>query len=168
MTDFRGQVWDTLGVRLSPLPAAAPELKNQTYRGGLRIDEVRPGSPLAHAGARTGDVLVGLHIWETISDESLQFVLNHRDAGHPSLKFYLLRNGETLYGNVSLDRGKPDPTSESSGGVDQKPRALDVAFAIPLDEAGAPAALVPISRALSAFDAINTGRTFSFHVGFTR
>ena len=60
-----------------------------------------------------GDILVGMHVWETVSMENVNYILNRTDfADIEPLKFYILRtnpNGntyETLYGHlpVSMQR----------------------------------------------------------------
>ena len=49
------------------------------YRGGLTVLDVRPGSPAAQQGIRRGDVLVGMHVWETISLENIAYILDRDD-----------------------------------------------------------------------------------------
>ncbi len=75
------------------------------YRGGLTVTAVRPESPADEQGIRPGDVLVGMHIWETISLENVRYVLNRPDfASLEPLKFYILRENEpqTLYGFLTV------------------------------------------------------------------
>lgn len=92
--------WDVFGLRLQAIPPAEFRQKYQTrYRGGLSVLAVRDGSPAAAQGIRPGDVLVGLHLWETVSLENVSFILNRSDfAALSPIKFYILRGGETLYG----------------------------------------------------------------------
>jgi hypothetical protein len=60
-------------------------------------------STAAQNGVRTGDVLVGLHVWETISYDNVNYVLDHPQLGtFNPLKFYILRGDETLYGHVQV------------------------------------------------------------------
>ena len=60
---------------------------------------VRPGSLAAQEGLRRGDILVGLHKWETASMENIDFILNSEAfrTTQPS-KFFILRGTRTLYG----------------------------------------------------------------------
>ena len=94
--------WDMLGLELSPvsgnqLAALSP------HRGGLEIIAVRPDSPAARQSIRAGDVLIGLHVWETTSLDNVGFVLNHAElAAFMPLKFYLVRDRETMYGTLDL------------------------------------------------------------------
>jgi serine protease Do len=77
--------------------------KSQPYKGGLVVTSVRAESPAARNGIQKGDILVGLHIWETISPENVTYVLNHPQFNNFNpLKFFILRNRETLYGHFEL------------------------------------------------------------------
>jgi serine protease Do len=95
--------WRLLGVRLKPIPAKEFQRYQTRYRGGLSVVEVRPGSPAAKQGIRRGDVLVGMHVWETISLENVSYVLNRPDfAQLTPLKFYILRGSETYLGHMHV------------------------------------------------------------------
>jgi serine protease Do len=95
--------WTVLGVRLTKLDNGDVSLQGQPYRGGMRITEVRSESPAAKNGLHSGDVLVGLHVWETVTTENVTYVLNHPQFGtFNPLKFYILRERETLYGHFDL------------------------------------------------------------------
>lgn len=95
--------WDMLGMRLTAIPNGVNKLATQHYRGGLLVTEIRAASPAESNGIRNGDVLVGLHVWETAKQEDVDYVLNQQDvkASNP-LKFYILRDGETLYGHFQI------------------------------------------------------------------
>jgi serine protease Do len=97
-------VWDMLGMELKPIPADEFRSARQTrYRGGLKITAVRPNSQAANQGIQPGDVLVGVHIWETISLENVTYILNRPDLVTLSpVKFFILRGDETLYGFLPL------------------------------------------------------------------
>lgn len=103
------RAWSVLGMQLEPIPAQAFRNYNTRYRGGMKVSAVRAGGPAERQGIRRGDVLVGMHIWETISQDNVLFVLNRPEFGQMQpLKFYILRGNETLYGhmNVSVDGGR--------------------------------------------------------------
>jgi len=95
--------WRVLGLRLNPVPTQKFRTYKSRYRGGLSVASVRPDSPAARQGIRTGDVLVGMHVWETISVDNVDFVLDRDDlASFSPIKFYLLREGSTLYGHLPI------------------------------------------------------------------
>jgi serine protease Do len=96
--------WELLGLELRAIPAEEFKAMNQTrYRGGLSIVAVRPNSPAANQGLKIGDVLVGMHIWETVSMENISYILKRPDfASLSPVKFFILRGDETLYGFLPL------------------------------------------------------------------
>lgn len=86
--------WRRLGLRLGG-----------SAQGGLQILEVRLGSPANKAGIQVGDVLAGLHLWETTQLEHVAYVLNHAELqSFAPLKFHIYRNGQLHRGSlVTLD-----------------------------------------------------------------
>ncbi|MGW8256474.1 MAG: trypsin-like peptidase domain-containing protein, partial [Thermoguttaceae bacterium] len=96
--------WETLGVELKTIPQEEFQATHQTrYRGGLMVTAVRAGGPAANQGIRRGDVLVGMHIWETLTEENVSYILNRSDfASLNPMKFFILRGDETLYGYLPL------------------------------------------------------------------
>lgn len=98
-----GRFWQMFGLRLSQLPPSEKSVVGPRYRGGMRVSEVRPNSPAALNGIQQGDVLVGLHIWETVNFENLSYVVEHPQLrSFAPLKFYVLRGDETLWGHLPL------------------------------------------------------------------
>ena len=84
-----------LGIKVAPVGADAVAKANPQLHGGLTIVEVSAGSAAAAAGLQKGDVLVGLHSWETLRVDDVSFVLNHKDyASFLPLKFYTARDGK--------------------------------------------------------------------------
>jgi serine protease Do len=69
--------WAVFGLQVTPAPQQ--QLSRTKYRGGLSIVDVRPGSPAAQQGLQPGDILVGINIWETISKENLDYIVNRKD-----------------------------------------------------------------------------------------
>ena len=93
--------WRVLGLRLTSGTAA--DVVGTSYEGGLRVSEVREGSPAAMQGIRSGDVLVGLHVWATVNMENVNWVLKQPDNRNLSpLKFFIVRGRDTLYGHLKL------------------------------------------------------------------
>ncbi len=95
--------WRTMGVRVKAMPE--PDFKQLAtrYRGGLQVIAVRAGSPAEAEGIQVGDILVGMHDWETISYENLDYILKNRSVTQRGqVRFYILRERDTLYGDISL------------------------------------------------------------------
>jgi polysaccharide biosynthesis/export protein len=102
--DLAGQpAWKQLGVELKAIPPEEFRRNHKTrYRGGVEIVAVRPNSPAAGQGIMPGDVLVGMHKWETPSVDSVTDILKRPDyATLNPVKFFILRGDETLYGFFS-------------------------------------------------------------------
>ena len=96
--------WRELGLRLQPLPAARVQKLQSRYRGGLIVTAVRDGGPASEQGIRDGDILVGLHVWETILPDNVAFILDKAQEEHLNpIKFYVLRGRETLFGHLVSD-----------------------------------------------------------------
>lgn len=96
-------VWQLLGLRLQPMPTKEFQKLRTRYQGGLRVMEVRSGGPAARQGIRRGDVLVGMHIWETVSLDNVSYILNRPDfASLSPLKFYIVRGSETYLGHMHV------------------------------------------------------------------
>jgi len=97
-------IWDLLGMELKAI--SAKEFSRRypgRYRGGLMVTSVSRNGPAAKQGIRPGDVLVGMHIWETVSIENVSYILKRPDFSSLNpVKFYILRGDETLYGYLPL------------------------------------------------------------------
>ena len=104
-TPPQGQpAWEALGLELKPI--AVDEFRQNTRHDSAAGCWSRRCGPTARRrqNIRPGDVLVGMHIWETISLENVSYILNRPDLNTVSpVKFFILRGSETLYGffNVS-------------------------------------------------------------------
>ncbi len=101
--EFEQRTWRTLGMKLVSASKEDCQRSTSRYRGGMRVQAVRPDSPAGRQGIRAGDILVGMHVWETISKDNVQYVLNHDDfEKFQPIKFFILRGGETLYGFMQV------------------------------------------------------------------
>ncbi|MCC9602390.1 trypsin-like peptidase domain-containing protein [Stieleria sp. JC731] len=99
--------WAVIGVRAKPISQSAMNRLNARmrtpYRGGLMITAVRSGSEAAEQGIQVGDVLLGIHNWQTASLSDLAGILDHPDIKKgPRAKFYIVRREQTLYGHFQL------------------------------------------------------------------
>lgn len=103
----KSKAWQVLGVGLAPLPKDRLVGVSSKYRGGMMITSVRPNSPAASNGMRKGDILVGLHVWETINIDNVSYVIDHPQLNTFSpLKFYILRGKEVLYGHLPVNASR--------------------------------------------------------------
>jgi serine protease Do len=91
--------WRKLGIRLQTVSAELVSRTNQQLHGGLAVVELRTEGAAAKAGIQKGDILVGLHQWETLNLENVSFVLTHPDlATFNPLRFYIIRSGQVHRG----------------------------------------------------------------------
>jgi serine protease Do len=88
-------VWRKLGVRLNAVKGELAAKSSRPLHGGLLVTEVRADGVAGKAGIQKGDVLIGLHQWETVSLDNVVFVVTHRDlASFNPLCFYIVRSGQ--------------------------------------------------------------------------
>jgi serine protease Do len=96
--------WAEIGLRLQPVAAAKVQKLQARYRGGLMVTAVRDGGPASEQGIQEGDILVGLHVWETIAADNISYILDKAVEEHLNpIKFYVLRGRETLFGHIVSD-----------------------------------------------------------------
>jgi serine protease Do len=92
-------VWRKIGVRLKPISSELVSRTSQQLHGGLAVADVNPQSAADKAGIQRGDILVGLHQWETLSLDNVVFVLTHPDLPNFNpLCFYIIRSGQIRRG----------------------------------------------------------------------
>jgi serine protease Do len=99
--------WTSLGLKVKPAVSEIVQKRNADYQGGLTILSVRDDSPAQKQGIRRGDVLLGLHKWETVSLNNLAYIFGNEEFHRSQpVKFYILRDRETLFGTISIN-GQP-------------------------------------------------------------
>jgi serine protease Do len=92
-------VWRKLGLRLSPVSSEIVSIVKKELHGGLAVISVSADGLAAKAGIQHGDILVGLHHWETLTVDNVSFVLSHPDlASFNPLCFYIIRSGQVRRG----------------------------------------------------------------------
>jgi serine protease Do len=92
-------VWKKLGVKLSPVSGELVSRVNKQLHGGLEVVAIVPDGAAARAGIKKGDILVGLHQWETLTLDNIAYVLTHPDlATFTPLSFYVIRTGQVRRG----------------------------------------------------------------------
>ncbi len=98
------QSWTVVGLKVEAVDGSESQFSGQPYIGGLRVTDVRTGSPAFENGIEVNDILVGLHVWSTVSEQDVDFVVqNPQRTDFSPVKFYILRDGETLFGYLNLD-----------------------------------------------------------------
>ncbi len=101
--NLQDRAWEALGVKVEPIPRDDFAALNSHYRGGLKITAVRNDGPAHDQGIRKGDVLVGMHVWQTVSLDNFAYILDRDDLSTTEpLLFYILREGDTLFGHIRL------------------------------------------------------------------
>jgi len=98
-------VWQMIGVEVRVESAATVAQLNEKYAGGLRISKVRPGSPASAQGIEAGDILVGLHEWETVTLDDVNYIVSQPVVLQQAVQFYVLRGRQALWGSIRLQKG---------------------------------------------------------------
>ena len=143
---FLERVWHFVGVRFTPVGGDAPLLKEQYVPGGLRIDEVRPDSPLARADLQPGHVIIGVRDWQTTDAAGLKYALDQTAAqGVWEFEFHIVRDNRQISTHVPLQwkELKPPPADPP---MQRQPEQTTVDRARPSSTTGA----APCSAASSA------------------
>jgi serine protease Do len=96
-------VWQKLGVQFVAVAGDAVTTVNSQLRGGLEITNVNTNGVAAKAGLRKGDILVGLHTWETVNLENVNYVVTHADlATFNPIPFFIIRGGQIRQGRIAM------------------------------------------------------------------
>lgn len=98
------EVWTVLGLRLAPFSSAS-ELRKYSpdLRGGMLIKEIRRGSPVDRAGLVEGDILVGMHQFETLTEGHVKYVLElRRTERFDPMAFHVVRDGRMYRGWITF------------------------------------------------------------------
>jgi serine protease Do len=90
-------VWEQLGVRVVAVASNAVAGSGEDYQGGLRITEIRAGSPAAKQRLQVGDIIVGVMEWQTASMADLQWIISSPTfRAAPSAKYYVVRKRQQI------------------------------------------------------------------------
>jgi len=105
LSPLQQKTWDVLGMSLEPIPTDDFQQRQTPYSGGLKVISVRRGGPADRQGIRAEDILVGMHGWETASDQDIRYIVSlPRLSEMGPIKFYILRGTDTLYGHLRVPR----------------------------------------------------------------
>jgi serine protease Do len=97
------QLWQKLGIQFAPVAGESVTRVNNQLHGGLEVTNINNNGLAAKSGLKKGDILVGLHSWETVSVDNVNYVLNHPDLAtfHP-VPFFIVRGGQIRKGQISM------------------------------------------------------------------
>ncbi len=123
-----------LGVRAVDL--SADEKKELGVKGGLKLEEVVPGSPADKAGFKAGDVVVAIDGRGVDAAQDVRIIVAAAGPG-ASLEFDVLRDGKKRTIKVTLarhpeDSGESEPPGKE-GSQARKMPLLDKLFALDED-----------------------------------
>jgi serine protease Do len=92
-------VWRKLGVRLQPVNAEVVVRVSPQLHGGMMVVEVEANGLAEKSGIQRGDILVGLHQWETLTLDNVAYVMTHPDLPNFNpLSFFIIRSGQVRRG----------------------------------------------------------------------
>ncbi len=92
-------VWKKFGIKGVSVGVDAVAKVNPQLHGGMLVTEVNADTVASRAGFQRGDILIGLHQWETVNLDNVTFVISHPDlATFAPVKFYRIRNGQLQRG----------------------------------------------------------------------
>jgi serine protease Do len=92
-------IWKKLGVKLQSAAADQVTRVNGQLHGGLVVTDVYPDGVAGRAGFQRGDILIGLHQWETLTPDNVNYVLTHPDlATFNPVRFFIIRGGQVRRG----------------------------------------------------------------------
>lgn len=103
LSPLQQKTWEIFGMALEPIAPQEFLRRDTPYNGGLKVFSVRRGGAAERQGIRPGDILVGMHGWETASEGDIRYIVSlPRLSEMGPLKFYILRGTETLYGHLRV------------------------------------------------------------------
>jgi serine protease Do len=92
-------VWRRLGMRLQPVNADLVVRVSPQLHGGMMVVDVEGNGLAEKSGIQRGDILVGLHQWETLTVDNVAYVLTHPDlASFNPMSFFIIRSGQVRRG----------------------------------------------------------------------
>jgi serine protease Do len=98
-TNLNDLVWKKLGIVGTVLNGEAVARVNRQLHGGLEVAQINPDGAAARAGIKKGDILVGLHQWETLTLDNVGYVLTNPELNtFLPLSFYIVRAGQVRRG----------------------------------------------------------------------
>lgn len=122
-------VWNTFGLSFGPADPAVVRAAAPRYTGGLVVAAIAVGGPADRAGWRSGDILLGLYKYRTMSYADIAYIAALPElAKIAPLKAILIRDGTLITSELAANTGDGPVGSEESELVD------------PANDRGSPAA----------------------------
>ena len=88
-------VWQKTGLKVTAVGAGVVQAVDKQLRGGLWISDLSSLGVASKAGLQKGDLLLGLHQWETLSTDNLHYVITHKDlATFNPVRVIFIRDGK--------------------------------------------------------------------------
>lgn len=105
------RIWAAMGLQVQSVPSTEfPKVASAgegRYEGGLRVVAVRPGSSASQHGIEAGDILIGMHEWQTPTVNDLDYILRRPELTRTkTTKFYIVRGGEMYEGSIRLSQSQ--------------------------------------------------------------
>jgi serine protease Do len=93
-----------LGIKATPVGATVVQGIDKQLRGGLWLTEVSASGLAGKAGLKAGDILLGLHQWETLSLDNVSYVLNRADlATFNPVRVIFVRDGKIRESTITVE-----------------------------------------------------------------
>ncbi|MEC9091569.1 MAG: trypsin-like peptidase domain-containing protein, partial [Planctomycetota bacterium] len=103
VNNLEAKVWNIIGLKLAEIPSQEFRQLSTKYGGGLQVTHIRSGSQAMTQNIRPGDVLLGIHEWETTSLGHIAYIIDQEQVYTANyVEFFVLRNGEVLKGSFQL------------------------------------------------------------------
>ncbi|MCU0705718.1 MAG: trypsin-like peptidase domain-containing protein [Fimbriiglobus sp.] len=98
------EVSNKLGIKASPVGPGVVQGIDKQLRGGLWLTEVAATGLFGKAGLQKGDILLGMHQWETLSMENVNFVFGHKDlATFNPVRVIFVRDGKIRESTLTVE-----------------------------------------------------------------
>ncbi|MCY2965364.1 MAG: hypothetical protein NT069_17315, partial [Planctomycetota bacterium] len=94
--------WKLLGLKLSPVSDVELRQVRDKYNGGMKVVDVRGSSTAHQNGIRKGDILVGLHEFETKSLRDIDYIINKGSTDAKAMRFRVIRGREEVFGSLEV------------------------------------------------------------------
>lgn len=92
---FQEKLWNDYGVRLEKISEPAAKRLHANLNGGMKVTSIRRDSKAAQHRVQAGDVLYGIHMWETLNAENIRFIIEHPECRKlDSLAWHVHRDGQ--------------------------------------------------------------------------